>query len=168
MAVLLGRTSAGTTADFSSAGNTAVWQFTAVDNGILAVIKAQTKVANTAGAVRFGIYDDSGGDPGNLLDVADVDSLAAANGTGVAEATMTGGVSIASGNVYWLGWFASADNRNFQGDSGGVYREPLVPANFPDPWPADGSSSVDAIIWGEDSGAGGSPDVKTLATLGVG
>ena len=45
MAVLLGRASAATTADFSSAGRTAAWQFTALLSGDVAVLKAQTKKA---------------------------------------------------------------------------------------------------------------------------
>jgi hypothetical protein len=45
MALLLRRASAATTADFSSAGRTAAWQFTALLSGDVAVLKAQTKKA---------------------------------------------------------------------------------------------------------------------------
>jgi hypothetical protein len=162
MTTLLGRTTAGTTTDFNAAGNTAIWRFVAVASGVLAFIKAQTKVANTATAIRFGIYSDSAGVANTLLDVASVDVLATGNSTGVAQATMLGGVSIVSGTAYWLGWIGVGDARNFQGDAAGSYQETLTATNFPTPWPSSGAGSVNAILWGEDSGAGtpaGTPDI---------
>lgn len=167
MAFLLGRTSAGADTDFSGAGNTACWPFTTVTPGELKYIFAQTKVTNTAGAVRFGIYDDNAidGVPNALLGVASVDVLADANGTGVARATLASTVTIEASTVYWLGWFASTDNRNFQGTGGGSYEEDAG-ANFADPFVTSGTSTVDAIIWGESEDA--VVTTRLLATTGVG
>lgn len=170
MAVLLGRTTAGTTADFSAGGNTAAWKFVAVASGDLATIFAEAKVANTATSGRLGIYShDSGTDrPANAspLGVATV-TLANFNGSAVCSATLGATVAVTSGTTYWLAWFSGgADNHNFQGDSSGSYFEatgdfPAVPAAS---W--SGPSTVNAIIWGES--AGGAAPVRLLGTLGAG
>lgn len=165
MAVLLGRTSASTSTDFTTANRTAVWKFTAVLTGSLVVIKAQTKVANaTAGGIRLGIYDDTAGVPINLLAVANVDSLAAAQGTGVFQATLVTPVSIVSGTVYWLGWFVDAtETMDFQGDTSGSYNESPAATNFVNPWTTGGGGGViNAIVWGESADASTNPDNPPL------
>lgn len=153
MAVLLGRTSAGTTADFSGSGHTAAWPFVASASGTLARIFAQTKVVNTGSGHRLGIYSHDAGlnRPGSLLGVASVDT-GTPTGTGVFSAAISPGVSIVSGTTYWLGWYQTGDPFNFQGDSSGSYRETNAAADFPNPFGSESTSTVNAIIWGEDAG----------------
>ena len=153
MAVLLGRQSAGTTADSQLTGFTAVWRFQASASGELAVIFAQTKLANSGvTGVTLGIYSDSAGEPNTLLANHAVDSLAAAQGTGTFQATLSSTVTINSGTFYWLGWRAVGETWDWQGDSSGAYKEAGV--DWQTPWPTVGDSDgiVNAIIWGEDSG----------------
>src|SRR3954447_27077172 len=121
MTVLLGRTSAGTTADFGTANRTDAWKFTAVASGQLARIWAQTKVANPTGVVKLGIYDDDAANarPGNLLAVA---VASGATGTTPFFADITP-VTIVAGTVYWLAWVNSLENFDFQGDAAGSYLE---------------------------------------------
>lgn len=167
MAFLLGRTSAGVEPDFALSGSTACWEFVAAASGDLKYIFGQTKVTNTASAVRFGIYADngSGTNPQALLGVASVDVLADANGTGVARATLASTVAITSGTTYWLGWFRGGDAGNFQGDSGGDYAEDTG-ADFADPFVDAGHSGVNAIVWGESEDA--VVTTRLLASLGAG
>jgi hypothetical protein len=132
-------------------GTTAAWDFVALSTGQLVIIKAQTKVANpTATAIRLGIYANSASAPAGLLGVASVDNLTVAQGTDVFQATLGTSVSIVSGTTYWLGMHASTENFDFQGDAGGNYKETTTPQDFPDPFGAFGTSTVNAIIWGED------------------
>jgi hypothetical protein len=151
--VLLGRTSAGATADFTTSDTTAAWSFVAAASGNLKYIFSQTQVANTATAVKLGIYADSAGAPGARLGFASVDDLTTANGTGVARATLSSTVAITSGTTYWLAWSSLGDTRNFQGDSAGSYKETDTARDFPDPFGTATTSSVNAIIWGEDAAA---------------
>jgi hypothetical protein len=158
MAVLLGRTSAGTTADFFGGGvggHTAAWKFTAIASGNVAVLKAQPKVANpTATLVKLGIYSDNGSGtaPNAQLAVAAADSPTAAQGVGPFSATLGAPVAVTSGTVYWLAWYGETEDLDFQGDSGGSYLE--YNGSPPSTWGTSTSSSVNAIIWGEDAGGG--------------
>jgi hypothetical protein len=169
---LLGRTTAGTSADFNGFPSTAAWKFTALASGTLAVIKAQTKVSNpTSTAVTLSCWDDTGGGtrPGARLTLQAADVLATARGTGVFAATLATTVAIVSGTVYWLAWASSTEQWNFQGDASGTYVE--NPANpVATPWPSAGNSggTVNAILWGEDSGAGGGGVSQLLGLMGVG
>jgi hypothetical protein len=168
MTVLLGRTSGGTSADFSAGGNTAVWKFVAVASGNLLTLYAQTKVANTATSGKLGIYahDAVNNRPVNAAPLGSAAvTTANFNGTAVHSATLGSPVAITSGTTYWLGWYsAGADSRNFQGDSSGEYYE--ASGDFPAATPANwtGPSSVNAIIWGED--AGGSDATVTAVPAG--
>lgn len=153
MAVLLGRTSAGSVADFASAGRTAAWPFVAAASGELTYIYAQTKVANTATGHRLGIYANSGGAPGARLGVASV-TIGAPNGTGVFGAQLASPVTIVSGTTYHLASYAVGDNFDYQGttNTGAANRETGVLADFPDPFGSfTGPFDVEIIIWGEDA-----------------
>lgn len=165
MAVLLGRTSAGTTADFTASGGTAAWDFVASASGDLTTIFAQTKVANAgATGVRLGIYSNGAGVPatGGLLGVASATSF---TGTGVFSATLGTPVAIVSGTTYWLAWFAASENFDFQGDSSGNYKE-FGAADFPNTsWGGATTGSTNAIIWGESTGA--NPVVETTNETAV-
>jgi hypothetical protein len=158
MAVLLGRTSAATTADSQLDGWTAIWKFTASASGTLVVLKGQTKQANASlSAMKLGIYLDVDGTAASatLMTTQAVDSLAAAQGTGIFIATLASPQSITSGLVYWLGWRGVGETLDWQGDPAGSYNEKN--ADFLDPF--GGGSSVgttNAIIWGEDAGAASS------------
>jgi hypothetical protein len=158
MTVLLGRTTAGTTADFFGSGtgsHTAAWKFTAVASGNVAVLKAQPKVTNaTLTAVTLSIYSDDAANarPNAQLAIAAADSLAAAQGVGPFSATLGASVAVTNGTVYWLAWYGETEDINFQGDSGGSYLE--WPASPPATWGAGASSSTtNAIIWAEDASA---------------
>jgi hypothetical protein len=147
MAVLLGRTSAGTTADFNGSGHAAVWSFVATVSGQLVVLKGQTKVANATGVVTMGIYDDVAGSPTNLLGKA---TAVGATGTGVFTATLATPVTIVAGTTYWLGWRNSAENFDFQGDTVvGAYKENSGTVDFPNPFGGSAAGDRTAIIWGE-------------------
>jgi len=152
MAVLLGRTTASTTADFASSDTTAAWDFTAVASGTLTVIFAQSKVANTGSSYKLGIYADSGSAPAARLGVGTV-TIGTPTGTGVFGAIISPGVAIVSGTKYWLAIRSAGDAYNFQGDSGGNYFETNPTSqDFPNPYGVTaGPSVVNAIIWGEDS-----------------
>lgn len=157
MTVLLGRTTAGTTADFEPAGTTVCWPFVAAASGDLAVIFAQTKVNNaTATGIRLGIYTDSAGSPSALLAVASVDSLATARTTAVFQATLGATVAITSGVTYHLGWFAATEQFDFQGNSSGAYKADSG-ADFVNPFVTATTGTTDAIIWGEDVAPAGAP-----------
>lgn len=151
MAVVFGRTSAGTTADFSANGHTAVWPFTAGSSGTVRSIRAQTKagLGNSATVCRLGIYADNGsGLPGALLGVAD--AIGNYNGAGVHGANLATPINVTAGTQYWIGWYAN-EQRDFEGSSGGAYRETQAATNFPDPFGATNPSSVDAIVWADDA-----------------
>jgi hypothetical protein len=152
MAVLLGRTTAGTAGtDFNGPGHTALWKFTAVASGRLATIFAQTQVANATGTITLGIYTDSAGVANTLLGKATVSGTG--TGTGVFSADISSSaIDIVNGTVYWLGWRNSAENMDFKGDTAGSYDENAGTVDFPTPWTAGSAGSVNAIIWGEDAG----------------
>lgn len=169
--VLLGRTTAGTSADFNVSNHTTAWKFTAVASGVLATIFAQTKVTNTMTGLTLGIYSDngSGTKPNSRLASAAVAS--GFNGTGVFSADVSAAaLSIVSGTVYWLSWgppAGNSDNVDFQGSTSGLYEESNASAQTPAAWPASSSGSIDAILWGEDGGGGGTTQQDLMLT-GVG
>ena len=157
MAALLGSDSEGTDSDFALDGSTSAWEFSALSSFSLGIIKMRTKVSNpTLSACRLGIYSDGGASPGSLLAVASVDSLAAAQGTGVFQATLGSTVPITSGVFYWLAVYGDTSggaNFFFQGTAlGGLFLEDTG-ANFPEPFVSAGSTSLTVEIWGEGSGA---------------
>lgn len=157
MAVLLGRTSAGSgTTDFNASGNNTAWKFTAAAGGGLKTLWAQTQVANaTATAVTLSVWDDTAGGarPGSQLGIANADVLASARGAGLWSATLATPVTIISGTVYWLAWGSSTEQWDFKGDTSGAYVEsdsnPIAT-----PWPSagNGAGTVNVIIWGESVG----------------
>lgn len=166
---LLGRTSAGASTDFNV--QIAGWKFTAAASGTLATLKCQTQVANAESTIlRLALYDDSAGGsrPGALLTQGSTTS--GITGTGVMSVDVSAdAVSISSGTVYWIGWWGST-HWDFKGDSAGSYVEcTSLQQTFPATWPTgNGSGSINAILWGEDSGGGGGATVKLLGTTGVG
>lgn len=154
MTVLLGRTSASTTTDFNGASHCAVWKFTASASGQLATIFGQTKVANAgATSVDLAVYSDDAANARPLNRLGTVTTTTGVTGTGVFSGTLGATVTIVASTVYWLGWRGVGEQWDWQGDAAGSYLEATGTGVFPDPWPAGaGSGSVNAIIWGEDSG----------------
>lgn len=154
MAVLVGNTTAGTTADFFASGNTAVWSFVAVASGRLGRITCVLKVGNpTISAASLGIYDDSAG-PVNRLGFAPVISLSDAAGAGAFSADLSSfNINIVSGTTYWLGVSETGEQVNLQGDVAGG--DELTGGVFPNPAGASGGMSSRPVIYGEsvDSGA---------------
>jgi hypothetical protein len=168
MTVLLGRTSAGTAGNFGN--NTMAWPFVASNSGQLAVIKAQSKVANASiTGVRLGVWSNGAGIPGTLLAVAAVDSLTAARGTGVFQATLASPVTIAAGTTYWLSLFGASEGYDFQGTAGAGWKG--ATGDHVSPFVDDASGdTTDAIIWGEDAATtavvGPSPLLRMLVQRG--
>lgn len=167
---LLGRTTAGTTADFTAVNNPAAWKFVAVASGTLATVNIQKKVANASmTSIQLAVYDDTAGGtrPGALL--AQGSTSTGVTGTGVI--TVSGlSVAITNGVTYWLAWRPIGSRMDFQGTSAGAYVENVGAGAFADPWTVSGNSSgtIDAILWGEDAGGGGGSTQQTLTLLGVG
>jgi hypothetical protein len=154
MAVLLGRQSAGTSADFNAASNPSGWKFTASASAPLAFIFAQTKVANAGiTSVELRCYDDSAGGarPGALIGSGS--TSVGVTGTGIFSASISQLPSITSGTVYWLAWRGLGEQFDFQGSTAGSYVE-NVNGVWADPWQSTGNNSgtIDAILWGEDAG----------------
>lgn len=152
MAVLLGRTSAGTSGDFEPSASTIAWKFTAVATGQLATIFAQTKVSNPSfSTAKLGIYDDDAANarPGNLLASATV----VATGTGIFSTAVS--QAIVNGTVYWLAFSATGEQIDFQGDAAGAYK--AVTTAFPSPFGVPTSGTTNMVIWGEDAGTVSSP-----------
>ena len=125
MTLLIGQTSAGTTADFMAADQDG-WKFTALASGTATSITFQPKVANASETnLDLGIYTDSGGTrPGTRLDHVIIPTP---TGSGDLTGVLTGAIAIVSGTVYWL---CAAHEKlgvnqfNYQGDtaaSSGVF-----------------------------------------------
>lgn len=152
MTVLLGRTSASTTADFVGAGHPAAWKFTASASGTLATIFAQFKVANaTLTSVELGVYADSAGNPGALL----ATGTTTTGITGTAVFSVTGlSASIVASTQYWLGIRGVGEQVDFQGDSiASTYLEDNTNRALQNPWLTAGNTAgnVGIVIWGEDA-----------------
>jgi len=152
--VLLGRTSAGTTADFDAAGFPAAWKVTAAATGTLTSIYGWTKVANAGlTSIELGIYaDDAGGTrPGTRLGNATTTNVEIKDGGAFAVTGLS--VSITSGTVYWLAWRGVGEQFDWQGDASGAYVENAVSAALANPWPSanNNAGSVNNIIWGTDT-----------------
>lgn len=155
MAILLGRTSAGTTGDFNGTQHAAVWPFVAVNSGRAATFFGQTKVANPTGTVTVGIYADSAGAPGARL--KGPTTMPGATGTGIFSVDVSSwALDIVSGTTYWIGWRNSAENFDFQGTTGTGYKENSGTVDFPDPFGGSSSGTVDAILWIESADTGSS------------
>lgn len=155
MAVLLGRTSAGTAADFASQDRTSAWPFVAGLSGNLTHIFAQTKVANAGeqSALRLGIYADNGsGRPGALHAVVS-STIGDPATSGVFGGVLGTPVPIVAGTAYHLSLFAFGGNLDFQGttNTGAAYVETSALADHPDPFGLfTGPHNVEIIIWGEE------------------
>lgn len=153
MTLLIGQKTAATNSDNLGTDRTTAWKFPALASGEVAAIYGQTKVTNAdVSAVWAGIYADNGADyPGALLGFAAVESLAAAQGTGVWRAILPARVAIVLGTQYWLSVRATGQ-WDFQGDSAAsAYREDNGATNHPDPYPAGQPAfNTRAILWGED------------------
>lgn len=171
MAVVIGRTSVGTTADFfaSTGAGHAAWPFSSdAVGGDVHVMWCHLKVANPGFSfVQLGIYDDTGGggEPGQLIEFASVDSITDARGTGPFSATLSTPVTITALTNYWLCIVTDGSERaDFQGDSGGTYAEnDGIGVDMQNPWPGNtGTSSVDIAIWGEDDAGAGDPIMDAI------
>lgn len=169
--VLLGRTTAGTSADFNGASHAAVWKFTASATGSLATIFGQTKVTNSGiTSVDLAVYADDAANarPGSRLGLV-TGVTSGVTGTGSFSGTLGATVSITASTIYWLGWRGIGEQWDFQGDTSGAYLEASGTGAFPDPWPAGASAgTINAILWGEDAGGGGGAAQQRLMLLGTG
>lgn len=156
MAVLLGRTSAGTSASFISAGDSGGWKYTASASGQLVTLFFQSKVDNSGApttSVELGVYTDSANKPGTKLGSTVNSTSAVINATTVWSVTLSPTVTIASGTAYWLCLSAAGFGYDYQGDSG-VILSVDSPANpLPATWTEDANvSDIAPIFWGEDAG----------------
>lgn len=150
--VIIGRISAGESADFN-AGNVGVaWKFTALRSLPLAYLFLQTKVANpTETALDLGVYDDdgSGANPVNLLGEAAV--LGGFKGAEVMAAKLASVVDLVAGTIYWLAFRGQGETYDWRGNSGGAYLEYNITGPLANPWNpgVDTPGSFDITIWGE-------------------
>lgn len=167
--VLLGRTTAGTTADFTAVNDPSAWKFVAVASGTLVTINIQKKVGNgSMTSIQLAVYDDTAGGtrPGALLG----NGSTSTGVTGTGTITVSGlSVAITNGVTYWLAWRGIGSRMDFQGTSAGAYVENVGAGAFANPWTVAGNSSgtINAILWGEDAGGGGSAQ-QTLTLTGIG
>lgn len=153
MAVLLGRTTAGTTADFVVNSDATAWKVTASATGTLATISAQFKVANAGLTnVQVAIYDDSAGGTRPGARLGEGSTTVGITGTGVFTATGFS-VSIVSGTVYWLALRGIGEQVDFQGSTAGTYVEDTGAGPFQATWPSAGQNAgtIDIVIYGEDA-----------------
>jgi hypothetical protein len=167
MTVLIGQTSAGTTADFFGNGHTAAWRFQCGTAGDLRTLWAQLKLANAPmSAMSLGIYSDGAGGtvPGNLLASAAVDDLNAARGTGLFSATLSSPLTLTQGTFYWLAIGATNDQIDLQGTSGSG-RESL--SLFPSPWSDGGAMVVVPVIYGDSELPPAYPVIESVAESAV-
>lgn len=169
--VLLGQTTAGTTADFVLNGDPTGRKFTASASGTLATISCQLKVTNAGlTTAELGVYTDASTRPGTKL--ASATTSTGITGTGVFSVDVSASaVSISSGTVYWLAMRCVGEQVDFQGTSASSYLELATSIALPTTWNTSGNSAgtIGFVIWGEDNGGGGGgTTVKNLTALGVG
>lgn len=149
MAVLLGQSSAGTSADFFASSDTAAFPFTAAASGLVTRMWCQLKVANPSfSTAKLGIYSDSAGAPLTLLGSGT--AVAGFTGTGLFFADMATPIAVVSGTQYWLAVSATGEQADLQGTSAaGVGKEGI--GAMPGTWSAGGNMAATPVIWGEDS-----------------
>jgi hypothetical protein len=162
MAVLLGRTSGGTTGDFINSTDAIALQFTASASGNVATLWFQSKVANASPAttsVELGIYTNSAGVPVTLLGSATNTTAAEIQATTPFKVTLATPVAVVASTSYWLavrtvgsgGW-------DFQGDPATAWSIQTGTSGLPATWAQTSTaSSSGVLIWGEDAAAAPSP-----------
>lgn len=129
---------------FPNAGDRALLSsFVAVDNGSILGWQAYFDATSTAGSsVKFLLFDDNAGAPGNLL--AASTGVAVPAGGGLVTGSLSG--SIVSGATYWLGIVCNSFESRLSEDlSTGAYvrREGFSYASPPSTWPGtDASGNV--------------------------
>jgi hypothetical protein len=159
MAVLIGQTSAGTTATFMGQGEIEAYPFVAAASGDVATLHLVTKVANAGMSdLLLAIYSHDGGlnRPNALLSYGT--STAASQPATEVQVTLAAPVTVVSGTTYWLAILAEGGSQGFdwQGTNGSLAYGTTGHSVPPASW-AHGSTFTDAIpeIWGEDDGGGG-------------
>jgi hypothetical protein len=153
MTVLVGSTSEGTTADNVTVGSADAWSFVAAQSGDAAVIKCQSKVANPGlTAIEMGIYTNNAGLPGTLLGKASVDSLAAAQSTGIFQATLSAPIPIVAGTTYHIGFWFTGEIFDWQGTTlSHAYTELDGQVALPATWTGGTQFNTKLAIWAEDA-----------------
>ena len=96
---LVGDTAVEGTSDSNPSDQAQAWPYTASASGTAGAISFYVDTGNTAPALRLGLYSDSNGSPGTLLDSGTVSSPHSGAWN---TATLSGGVAITSGTKYWL------------------------------------------------------------------
>lgn len=160
MAVLLGRTTAGTTADFLTGGDSGAWRFLAAASGNVATLWFQSKVSNASPAttsVEIGIYTDSATKPNTKLGSATNSVAAQVQGTAAFSVTLGTPVAVVSGTAYWLAIAPgpASVGFDFQGDASagtGGWSIDTPASPLPATWTENvNNAGPGAIIWGEDA-----------------
>lgn len=151
MGLLLGKTSAGTNADFFGSGNSAAWKFTAGASGNLKYLRVLLGVANPGlTAARIAIYTDAGTLPGTPLGIANVDDIAQARQAGEFQGTLASTVAIVAGTSYRLAVYGAGEQVDLVGDVG-AGNEGV--GNMPNPWNNLGAMADTPVIYGLDQTA---------------
>jgi hypothetical protein len=150
LAILVGTTTGGGSADFFGDGEAALSRFQCVTSGSVDTLSF-TITASTFVGMTLAIYADSAGVPGALL------------GTSASTAVQTAGtrslavtpVAVTSGTFYWLGMLGAGGNPNYTAATGAGEVHKTVGAAWPNPWGgADSAGSNTLPIAGEGTAGG--------------
>lgn len=133
-------------ASVSTVSNQAAKPSTSPANGNLLSISFY--LDNATADYQFGIYDDSGGVPGNLLGSTNVFSLSGF--TGWAKRDLTSPVAVSASQVLWIAIASSGQRRNrFQAGSTAVSISSTSGVNLPASWTQSNSTTSDASSFAE-------------------
>ena len=97
--MLLGDNNIEGTADGNPSNSAQAWSYTATASGTASSVSFYVDSGNGASAVQLGLYSNANAAPGTLLGSA---SLSSPKAGAWNTATLSGGVSVASGTKYWL------------------------------------------------------------------
>lgn len=152
--LLVGLSTPGARADSGVAGRNAVSKFTATTSGNASILKGILGIANplfTEALLEIYSHDAANDAPLTLLGYANADVLAAAQGTGVFQATLPTPVPITAGTTYWLGWRLAGEVPDWNDTASGRYME-AVGVTPPTTWvTASGPFVATLTVWAESA-----------------
>lgn len=156
MAILVGTTTAGGSADFFGDGEAALSRFQCSSSGTVDTLSFNQTISGFT-QLRLAIYADSAGVPGALLGTS---AFTTDQTAGIKSLALTPTVAVTSGTFYWLGIMGTNGSPNYTAAAGSGERHKSVGAGataFPDPWGgADSTGSNTLPVAGEGTAAGAS------------
>jgi len=121
---LVGDGAVESTSDSNPSSQAQAWPYTASASGTAGAISFYVGTGNTARGLRLGLYSDSNGSPGTLLDSGSVSSPRSGAWN---TAKLSGGVAITSGAKYWLAALGTGGGKfTFRDRAGGTGCTTLV------------------------------------------